>query len=109
MKASPFPPDSRLYNILSMLSRLVLAIVGGYLCTVVIITLTSRMISLLFGIELAGALMGMLLLSFLLYSLIIMAVFTATRLGRAWLLLTFITVASALLSMVPALNTGVMQ
>ncbi|WP_233010078.1 hypothetical protein [Rheinheimera faecalis] len=109
MKASPFQPDSQLYNILSMLSRLMLAIVGGYLCTVALITLTSRLISLLFGIELAGALMGMLLLSFLLYSLIIMAVFAATRLGRAWLLLTLITAACALLSMLPALNAGVIQ
>ncbi len=109
MKTSVFQPDSRLYNMLCMLSRLVLAIVGGYLCTVALSTLTSRLISLLFSIELAGTLMGMLLLSFLLYSLIIMAVFAASRLGRAWLLLTFITAASALLSMLPALNTGVMQ
>lgn len=109
MKTSVFQPDSRFSNILCMLSRLVLAIVGGYLCTVAIITLTSRVISLLFGIELAGALMGMLLLSFLLYSLIIMAVFAASRLGRAWLLLSLITATSALLSMLPILTTGVIQ
>lgn len=108
MKASPIQPDGKLDKVLSMLSRLVLAIVGGYLCTVALVTLTSRLISLLFGIELAGVLMGMLLLSFLLYSLIIMAVFAATRLGRAWLLLSFTTVACALLSMLPALTTGVM-
>lgn len=108
MKASLFQPDSKLHNILSMLSRLVLAIVGGYLCTVALITFISRLVSFAFGIELAGALMGMLLLSFLLYSLIIMAVFASTRLGRAWLQLSFITAACALLSMLPALNTGVM-
>jgi Ni,Fe-hydrogenase I cytochrome b subunit len=108
MKTSVFQSYSKLYHILSMLSRLVLAVVGGYLCTVALVTLASRLISLLFGIELAGALMGMLLVSFLLYSLIIMAVFAATRLGRAWLLLSFITAASALLSMLPILTMGVM-
>jgi hypothetical protein len=83
--------------------RILLAIVGGYFCTVALTSLTARLCAALFDVSLASSLLSTMLLSFLLYSILIMVVFASQRLGRTSLWLLGASVLAMLLCQLPVL------
>ncbi|MEE2024850.1 hypothetical protein [Alkalimonas mucilaginosa] len=76
-------------TILSLIWRLLLASLGGYLCTIAVISLCARLGQLWLGWTFSNSLMGAILLSFLLYSLLIIAVIASRKLlsTSIWLVL----------------------
>jgi hypothetical protein len=87
----------------SLVWRLLLATVGGYFCTVALISLTARLCVVLFDVPLASSLLSGMLLSFLLYSIIIMTVFASQRLSRTSFCLLGTGTLAALLCQLPVL------
>lgn len=69
---------------LSMASRVLAAIAGGYALTSLIILALSYLLPL-FGMAQAGAVHAVTVISFLIYAVIIMAVFHTRTAARAWL------------------------
>ncbi|RVU34360.1 hypothetical protein EOE67_15955 [Rheinheimera riviphila] len=92
------------WQVASLVWRILLATVGGYVCTVALTSLSARLCAVVFGLPLASSLLSMMLLSFLLYSITIMAVFASQRLGRTSLWLLGTTAAAMLLCQLPALS-----
>jgi len=87
-----------LVSSLALLWRILLASVGGYLCTVALISLGARLCQLWLGWAFSSSLLGAMQLSFLLYSLLIMLVIASKRLFVTSLWLIVVTALSALLN-----------
>lgn len=87
-----------LVSSLALLWRILLASVGGYLCTVALISLGARLCQLWLGWAFGSSLLGAIQLSFLLYSLLIMLVIASKRLFVTSLWLIVVTALSALLN-----------
>lgn len=87
-----------LVSSLALLWRILLASVGGYLCTVALISLGARLCQLWLGWAFSSSLLGAMQLSFLLYSLLIMLVIASKRLFVTSLWLIVVTALSAWLN-----------
>ena len=79
---------------LSLVSRVLAAIIGGYLLTS-LITLALSLGLPLVGVSRAEAVMASTIISFLIYAAIILAVFHARRAARAWTWLVLAAVPPA--------------
>lgn len=101
--APPAAAKRPLSQVASLVWRIMLATVGGYFCTVAVISLTARLLAVLFDVPLASSLLSGMLLIFLLYSIIIMVVFASQRLGRTSLWLLGAGVVATLLCQLPVL------
>lgn len=75
-------PDAR--GVVSLLARAVAAVVGGYLLSVGATIALTVLLSWL-GVSMVEAVLGGTMASFLLYAVIVMAVFHARTARRAWL------------------------
>lgn len=100
----PLPRLRQMQPVLSLCYRLLLATLGGYACTLALISLLARLSSLWFGTQFSAALLGAMLLSFLLYSLIIIWVISSNRQARTSLQLLLLTLLPALLCQLPVLQ-----
>lgn len=90
--------STRLRHSLAVLWRILLACLGGYLCTVAIISLIARLCHLAFGWAFSTSLLGTMQLSFLLYSVLILLVIASKRLLTTSLWLIVVTTLSASLN-----------
>lgn len=90
--------NTRLRHSLSVLWRILLASIGGYLCTVAMISLIARLCQLAFGWAFSSSLLGTMQLSFLLYSVLILLIIASKRLFATSLWLIVVTTLSACLN-----------
>lgn len=78
--------------------RLLLAGVGGFFCTTTLVSLSVNLFQRVLGWPLHSSLQGAILLSFLLYTLIILLIISSNRLARLSLFLLLLTAVAALLN-----------
>lgn len=85
---------NRFQPALALLWRLLLAVFGTYAATVIWLSLAAQLLAMLPGWTLAGSVLGSMLLSFFLYSLLILWVFASRRLAHTSLYLLGSTIAA---------------
>jgi hypothetical protein len=85
---------NKLQPALALLWRLLLAVFGTYAATVIWLSLAAQLLAMVPGWTLAGSVLGSMLLSFLLYSLLILWVFARRHLARTSLYLLGSTIAA---------------
>lgn len=79
-------------------SRILATIVGGYAATIGVVTLTSVLLALLFGMQRSEAVVLMTILGFLGYTAVIIWGFAERRLLRVWTVLVGVAMTSHLAS-----------